>query len=210
MDSSLLMMDLIFSLKLRYPGQVFFLPGNHDSFLHELMKQGVPQGLLWEKHVVATRGETYRTELELFYRQSPLLALSPDFVACHAGPPRRPVSRQTLTDAREFPGIVHDLVWGRARTTAFPDGYTNGNVRQFRKGLQLSPELPFIVGHHPVTTDSTLWLNVGRIRQHHVVISCRRDRVGLFTRINGEMVPQTYPAEPLLNWLRQHADSVAR
>ena len=56
MESSLLIMDLIFRLKLRFPERVFFIIGNHDSFLHELMKQGVPQGLLWEKHVtVVTR-----------------------------------------------------------------------------------------------------------------------------------------------------------
>jgi len=46
MDSSLLMMDLIFNLKTRFPDNVFYIVGNHDSFLHEIMKRGVPQGLL--------------------------------------------------------------------------------------------------------------------------------------------------------------------
>jgi len=54
MESSLLIMDLIFKLKLRFPGQVHYLIGNHDSFLHEIMKQGIPQGLLWEKQVVSS------------------------------------------------------------------------------------------------------------------------------------------------------------
>lgn len=205
MESSLLIMDLIFSLKIRYPQQVFFIVGNHDSFQHELMKQGIPQGLLWKKHVIASRGEAYKEQLELFYQQSPLLVLSADFIACHAGPTRRKISRQTLVDAHQFPDIVHDMTWTRIRTKAFPGGYTASDVRQFRKGLEVSSEMPFIVGHHPFTQDDTLWLNAGRINQHHIVISARTDRVGLFTRIDGRMVPQIFPAEPLLDWLNRQA-----
>jgi len=207
MESSLLIMDLIFSLKIRYPHQVFFIVGNHDSFQHELMKQGIPQGLLWKKHVIASRGEAYREQLELFYQLSPLLVLSSDFIACHAGPTRRKISRQTLVDAHQFPDIVHDMTWTRIRTKAFPGGYTSGDVRQFRKGLEVSSEMPFIVGHHPFTQDDTLWLNAGRINQHHIVISARSDRVGIFTRIDGTMVPQIFPAEPLLDWLNRQADT---
>lgn len=205
MDSSLLIMDLIFKLKIRFPQQVFFIVGNHDSFQQELMKQGVPQGLLWKKHVIASRGETYHEQLELFYQQSPLLILSPDFIACHAGPTRRKISRQILVDAHQFPDIVHDLTWSRIRTQAFPGGYTPGDVRQFRKGLQVGNEIPFIVGHHPYTKEDTLWLNAGRIHQHHIVISARPDRVGIFTRIDGAMVPQIFPTEPLLEWLNRQA-----
>ena len=205
MDSSLLIMDLIFSLKVQYPQQVFFIVGNHDSFQQELMKQGIPQGLLWKKHVIASRGEAYKDQLELFYQQSPLLALSPDFIACHAGPARRRISRQILVEAHQFPDIVHDMTWSRIRTPAFPGGYTSSDVRQFRKGLEVSSEIPFIVGHHPYTQDDTLWLNAGRINQHHIVFSARSDRVGIFTRIDGKMVPQVFPAGPVKEWLNRQA-----
>jgi len=205
MESSLLIMDLIFRLKIKYPQHVFFIVGNHDSFQQELMKRGIPQGLLWKRHVIASRGEAYKEQLDLFYQQSPLLVLSPDFIACHAGPARRKISRQILVDAHQFPDIVHDLTWSRIRTPAFPGGYTPGDVRQFRKGLQVSSDIPFIVGHHPYTRDGTLWLNAGRINQHHIVFSARSDRVGIFTRIDGRMVPQIYPAEPLMDWLNQQA-----
>lgn len=201
MDSSLLIMDLIFRLKLRFPDNVFYIVGNHDSFLHELMKRGIPQGLLWEKHVVSSRGEEYRTELQLFYQQSPLLAISKDFIACHAAPPRRKVSRQVLVDAHQFPDIVHDMTWNRIRTAAFPAGYTRNDVRQFRKGLGVDSDMPFIVGHHPCSSEETLWLNVGQINQHHVLIGSRPDRIGAFTCIDGEMVPQVYPVEPITEWL---------
>jgi len=209
MDSSLLMMDLIFRLKLRFPDHVFFIVGNHDSFLHEIMKQGVPQGLLWEKHVVSSRGEEYKTELELFYRQSPLLVLSKDFIACHAGPARRKISRQVLVDAHQFPDIVHDMTWNRIRTTAFPAGYTRSDVRQFRKGLEVDSDTPFIVGHHPYSSDETLWLNVGQTSQHHVLISSRPGRVGIFIGIDGNMVPQIYPVEALGRWINEQPAATA-
>ena len=205
MESSLLIMDLIFRLKLQFPDNVFYIIGNHDSFFQELMKRGIPQGLLWEKHVVSSRGEEYRTELQLFYQQSPLLAISKDFIACHAGPARRKVSLQILVDAHQFPDIVHDMTWNRLRTAAFPAGYTPGDVRQFRKGLEVNSDTPFIVGHHPCSSDETLWLNVGQINQHHVLIGSRTDRVGTFTCIDGEMVPQVYPVEPLTEWLNEQA-----
>jgi predicted phosphodiesterase len=205
MESSLLMMDLIFMLKIRYPEQVFFIVGNHDSFQHELMKMGIPQGLLWKKHVIASRGETYKEQLELFYQLSPLLIITPDFIACHAGPTRRKISREIIVEAHQFPDIVHDMTWSRIRTQAFPGGYTASDVRQFRKGLEVSSEIPFIVGHHPFTQDDTLWLNAGRINQHHIVISARSDRVGIFTRIDDKIVPQIYPTEPLLDWLNRQA-----
>ena len=205
MESSLLIMDLIFRLKLRFPDNVFFIVGNHDSFLHEIMKQGIPQGLLWEKHVLSSRGEEYKADLELFYQQSPLLVLAKDFIACHAGPARKKVSRQSMVDVHQFPDIVHDLTWNRIRTTAFPAGYTRSDVRQFRKGLEIDSDTPFIVGHHPCSIDETLWLNVGQINQHHVVISSRPDRVGVFTGIDGVMVPQIYPVEALTTWLNEQA-----
>ena len=205
MDSSLLIMDLIFKLKLRFPDQVHYLIGNHDSFLHEIMKQGIPQGLLWEKQVVSSRGEAYKTELELFYQLSPLLVLAKGVIACHAGPARRKISRQILVDVHQFPDIVHDMTWNRLRTAAFPAGYTRGDVRAFRKGLEVSSETPFIVGHHPCSRDETLWLNVGHINQHHVVVSSRADYVGIFVGIDGKMVPQTYPVEALTTWLNEQA-----
>jgi len=205
MESSLLIMDLIFKLKLRFPERVFFIVGNHDSFIHELMKQGVPQGLLWEKHVIASRGEAYKMELELFYQQSPLLVLAKDFIACHAGPARRKISRQVLIDAHQFPDIVHDMTWSRIRTPGFPAGYTRSDVRQFRKGLEIDSDLPFIVGHYPCSSDGTVWLNVGQVNQHHVVVSSRPDRVGVFLCIDGKMVPHIYPVEALSAWLNEQA-----
>ena len=205
MDSSMLMMDLIFKLKLRFPEHVFYIVGNHDSFSHDIMKQGIPQGLHWDKQITECRGKQYRAELELFYRQSPLAVVSPDFIACHAGPTRKKISMDTLANIRQFPELVHDMTWNRLKTPRFPAGYTRSDVNRFRKGLEAASDIPFIVGHYPCTRDETLWLDAGKISQHHVVVSSRLDRVGVFTRIDGDMVPQIYSAEHLTDWLNDGA-----
>jgi len=203
MHSSLLMMDLIFKLKLRFPEQVFYIVGNHDSFSHDVMKHGVPQGLLWEKHVAASRGAEYKAEMELFYRQSPLVVIAEDFIACHAGPTRRKISLETLINVRQFPDIVHDIIWNRIRSPRFPAGYARGDVRRFRKGLGAESDTPLIVGHHPYSVEGTLWLNAGHIDHHHIIISARPDRIGLLTRIDGALIPEIYPTEPLMAWLNE-------
>ncbi len=205
MDSSVLIMDLIIQLILRFPAQVFCLLGNHDSFSTEVVKHGVPQGLLWRKRLQALRGEEYVEQMELFYRLAPLVAVGEGFVACHAGPPRARISREALIDVRRFPGLVHELTWTRARTPAYPAGYSPADVSRFRKSLGLAREAPFIVAHHPVDDAQTVWRNARRFQNHHVVFSARTNQIGSFVRVGDEMVPQVYPTEPLLGWINAHA-----
>lgn len=207
MDSSVLIMDLILRLKQTYPGQVFFVVGNHDSFSPDVMKGGVPQSVLWEKRVRQLRGEAYCQELALFYRQSPLLVISDDFVACHAGPPRSRVSLDTLVEARQFPDLVHQLTWNRIKTKGWPLGYRHSDVKRFRKSLGFDENMPFIVAHYPQSREGTMWLNIDQIPNHHILYSARDEQVGLFTRVGGELVPQIYPAESLLDTINARASS---
>ncbi len=210
MRSSVLMMDLIFKLKLRYPNQIYFLIGNHDGFSPELTKHGVRQCQLWENYVKAIRGDAYRIELQRFYELSPMVALSADFVACHGGPPQRKVSREKIVNISQFANLSHELVWNRIQSPACPFGYTARDVRRFRKSLGLREDIPFIVAHTPLAKDETVWRNIGRVSQHHLVFSARPDQVGVFLRIDGEMQPRAYPAEPLCNWLNQRGQDELR
>lgn len=198
MDSSVLIMDLILKLKLAFPKQVFFIMGNHDSFSPDVMKGGVPQSILWEKRLVELRGKEYCRELAIFYRHSPLLVMSEDFIACHAGPPCSSVSLETLIEARQFPELVHELTWNRIKSRGWPLGYRKGDVKRFRKSLGLDESIQFIVAHYPQTREGTLWLDVDGIPNHHILFSARNDQLALFTRVNGELTSQIYPAEPLL------------
>lgn len=205
MDSSILMMDLILKLKLRFPSQVFFIIGNHDCFSLDCMKAGVPQGLLWGKRVTELRGEEYKEALAEFYQRSPVLVRTKGFIACHAGPTHSKVSEEMLVDVRQYPGLVREITSTRAKSPASPAGYTGGDVRRFRKALGVDEEAAFVVGHFPRSADLTVWLDIEQIRNHHVVYSARKDQVGVFTRIDGYMVPQVYPAESLITWAnKQH------
>jgi len=197
MDDSVLLMDLVLALKRRFPERVFFLIGNHDSFSTEVMKGGVPQSVLWEKKLKQSRGEEYTQAMAVFYQLSPLVVLSKDFIACHAGPPNAAVSRETLIDARQFPDIVHDLTWNRIKTPNWPVGYSRSQVKRFRKSLELDESLPFIVAHYPQSADGTLWMDAGDIANHHILFSARRNRVALFTRVDDELLPQIFPVKKL-------------
>jgi hypothetical protein len=200
MDSSLFTLDLILTLKRHFPGQVFYLLGNHDGFSEAISKGGVSQGLLWRRHVLATRGEDYLSALKAFYRRLPVVATDGSFVACHAGPPRRAVDRGDLRNLRGHPDLLYKLITVRRRSPRHPAGYTAGDVRRLRRGLGLPKEAPLVVSHYPQDPDATVWLDAGDIADHHVVYSARPAHLAVLTRVDGELVPLQYRGETLSAW----------
>jgi len=198
MDSSLLMMDLIFRLKLWFPQQVFYVRGNHDCFSEDIGKDGIPQGLLWDRAIHKARGEAYKQEMDRFYRLLPYVALSADFAACHAAPPKSKVSMDLLVNIHQYPGLIVELTCNRIYRPNRPGGYTKGDVKRFRKVLKLAPDSELFVGHTPLTRQETLWLDVAGIENHHVVFSGNSPWIGVFTRVNGHMIPLRYRCERLL------------
>ena len=198
MDDSILMMDLIFRLKLRFPEHFFFIRGNHDSFSPDIAKRGVPQGVFWKRALKKARGKDYRKAMQRFYDLLPYAVSSPDFCATHAAPPRTKITREMLIDIHRHPELVKELISNRMRRTERPTGYSKGDVRRFRKALGLAPETTFLVGHTPMDDTNTYWLNIGGADNHHVLYSAGESWVGAFARIHGEMWPLKYPCEPLL------------
>ncbi len=206
MDSSILMMDLILQLKVRYPERVFYLRGNHDGFSDEIAKGGVVQGMLWKKVLTKVRGKGYRKEMERLYEHLPLLAWSAEMICCHAAPPTSRIDAASLVDIQNHPGLIKELTRNRLKTPSRPGGYTKGDVKRLRKLLEVDPATPLIVGHTPLSMDDTLWRDVGQIENHYVVYGGHPDWVGVMTRVDGYMVPLIYPVEPLQDYLNQSSD----
>ena len=204
MGSSMLLMDLIFRLKLRFPEQVFYVRGNHDSFSEDMSKDGIPQGLLWAKELADRRGTVYLKAMEEFYRRLPYVVASQDFIACHAAAPTTRVSKEMLVNIHRHPSLILELINNRLRRPNRPQGYGRSDVKHFRRALQLDKDTPFIVGHTPLDREGTLWLNVDGISNHHVLFSANPQEVGVFTRVDDLMVPLVYPVDaltPIINRL---------
>ncbi len=136
--------------------------------------------------------------MELYYDQLPDEVLSTDFLACHASPPSRRVNLEMLINATENQGLMEQLIHNRIKRPIYPGGYALRDVKRFRSGLGLEPNLPFIVSHNPLTETETLWLNAGNIENHHIVFSANLHLIGVFTRIDNGMIPLSYNTEPLL------------
>ena len=196
MEGSILIMDFIFKLKIRFPAQIFYLRGNHDSFSQEVSKAGVPQGMIWEHQLRKIRGEKYKEEFDRFYSNLPYIVRSDQFIVCHAAPPKAKVSRDLLINTYKYPGLVKELIWNRLRRPGYPAGYTKMDVVRFRKNLDVAPETPFIVAHNPLSEDVSVWLDVGNIHNHHIVFSGRTNHISLFYQIRDQIVPFIYTVEP--------------
>ncbi|MGI9382609.1 MAG: metallophosphoesterase [Methyloligellaceae bacterium] len=209
MDTSLLMLDLIFKLKIRFPDHVVCLRGNHESFEADVGKDGVPQGILFRKRVRELRGQSYADELETFFGLLPYVVKSSDFIACHGGPPRGGAALQDLIGIADHPDLAHALTWNRLKGPRAPLGYRKKDVKRFRAMLGAEKKTPLIVAHNPLSQEETVWTDAGEITNHHIVFSAHQDRLALFTRIGEHLLPLEYPAESLLAFANALELSVA-
>jgi len=197
MGDSMLLMDLIFRLKLRFPERVFYLRGNHDDFANDISKGGVPQGLLWETALHDQRGAGYRDRMQDLYDRLPYVAVSPRFVCCHAGAPTMKASHSDLIHVHDKPKLQRQLTNLRLRKPNSPEGYGASDIKRLCKRLGVSPDTPFVVGHTPLSTDDTLWLDAGGVPNHHVLFGANPDKIGILAMPKGKLLPLTYPTEPL-------------
>ena len=207
MSSTVLILDLFAMLKRRFPENVFYIRGNHESFSPNVGKGGVPQGVLLRKHLKERRGKAFVTEIENLFNSLAFVVQGNGFAACHAAPVRSTVNRFTLVNIQRYPGIQAELVWNRLRQTNRPAGYGKGSVKRFRIALDLPKHAPLIVAHTPLSTDETLWLNVGDIKGHHVVYSAHTHRAAAMTISGGTMTPLEFIPEPALEFVNSEHDA---
>ena len=203
MESSVVMLDLLLGLKARFPRSFFYLRGNHDSFHEDIAKGGVPQGVLFRKHLRDLRGKEYVKRVGDFFEALPFIARNPRFIACHAGPVGSEVPMEMLNNVHDYPGLMHELVTTRLRGPNRPAGYRKRDVRAFRRSLDVDRHTPFIVGHTPLAMGETSWSHVNDIRHHHIVHSGAPDRFSVFARVRGAMVALEYSAESFEEFLQE-------
>ncbi len=203
MESSLLMLDLVFKLKIRFPKRVFWLRGNHETLDESVGKAGVPQGLILQQKAQALRGTTYVERLAECFERLPYVIKTDDFIATHAGPPRANGSLQDLIEIRDHPQLAWQLIWNRVQLPTRPAGYTKKHVKTFRERLEVDKGTPLIVSHTPLSFDGTIWTDAGEIKNLHVVYSANRDSFAVFIRVGREMVPLVYPTEQVLAFANQ-------
>jgi len=207
MDSSVFILDLFFMLKRRFPRNVFYIHGNHESFSPDVGKGGVPQGLMLRKHLKKQRGKAYVAEIEKLFDGLAFIVQGNEFAGCHGAPVRSKVNRDTLVNIRRYPGLQYELVWNRLRRGNRPAGYAKGSVKRFRQTLDLPKHSPLIVAHTPLSPDGTLWLDIGDITGHHVVYSAHTHRVAAMVMSDGQMTPVQFIPEPALAFLNDEPDN---
>jgi predicted phosphodiesterase len=197
MESSMQIMDIIFKLKVHFPKNVFYIRGNHDSFSEEISKKGIPQGLLWAKQLIKSRGKEYKKEMNDFYEKLAYLAYSKHFITCHASPPTSAFNLNALINIRHYPKLMHQIITKRLETPSRMSGYNKGDIKKLRKCLKVNDKTSFIVGHTPMDNDHTLWEKVGGIDHHTIIYGGNPDWIGIMVQIDDKMYPLTYPVEPM-------------
>lgn len=200
-ETSILMMDLIFRLKLTFPDNVFYIRGNHDSFSPEINKNGTLQGELFEKFLQELRGDDYVSEMKTFYNRLAYVVRSSDFLCCHAGPPRGEMKRKDLINITPESSLAKELTTNRIQRPNHLGGYNKGDVKRFRNNLKTPPKTAFFVGHTPMDPFGSYWLNAGTIKNHHVIYSAHDDGPSIFIRTNDNFMPISFPAEPLTEFI---------
>jgi hypothetical protein len=123
--------------------------------------------------------------------------MSTDYVACHAAPIRTRFDKDMLINIFENQGLIRELTRNRLRRRSFPAGYHKADVYNFKKELGVSEDTQFLVSHSPLNRTDPLWREAGKIPDHHIVFSANIPWVGVFSRINGHIVPLSYHREPV-------------
>ncbi|UHD18067.1 metallophosphoesterase family protein [Thiocapsa bogorovii] len=199
MDSSILMMDLIFRLKLRFPERVFYLRGHHDSFSEAISCAGLPQGSLWEDALHQTRGPAYRDAMRRFYARLPLVAVTSRYLAAHAAPPITAEGWQTLVDIDRNPELADRLVRVPHPSEDDPSGtYGRRELSRMFRRLGLAESAVCVLGGHPAASAGHRTRDTEDPEHLRRVFSADPHWVGTLTRSHKRLLPLRYPAEPLL------------
>ncbi len=193
MDSSLAVMEEIFSIILKYKEDVIYIRGNHDTFDARLSKSGIQQGLEFKNYLLEHRGEKYIDAMQRFFDSLPYFIIGNGWVITHAGPIRGGATREELINIADNEDYRFQLMWNRLhefRGTPSLKEYGENDIRKMLKRLNLPEDTPFIVGHNPMwnTGNRTgIWRDIIGIK-NHIIIYCSIGSRAPYLKIkNGEI-----------------------
>lgn len=193
MSTSIVIFDELLALFARYPGRVYYIRGNHDTFDERLRKSGIAQGEEFRKALLAAKGEEFVEETGRFFESLPYFVIGKGFVVTHAGPIRGGCTREELVNIKDHPEMEMQLVWNRVNEfhgNPSPKEYGEKDIRMMLDFIDMPPDTPFIVGHNPLWNDggtTGVWLDVIGIKNHHIVYSGAGSRAPYITFVDGEM-----------------------
>ena len=177
MDTSVEIMDVMLHLIERYPKNVVYILGNHDTFSENLSKLGIQQGLEFKRVILEKRGQSYVELMQKFFEALPVFVKHPSFLATHAGPPRGGINREELINIDHFQNLKWQLIWNRineTRSTPSMKEYGNEDLVQVRQDLGCPPDIPILVGHNPMWKwggDDSVWINPAGTKNHVILYS---------------------------------------
>jgi len=194
MQSSLDIIEYIFELLIKFPKNVIYIRGNHDTFDERVRKKGIAQGLEMKKHILKNRGDGYFKEIEKFFESLPMFIIGDGYVITHAGPVRGGIDRDGLINIKESNDKYMQLMWNRIHEfRGTPNGkeYGNEDIQKTFEKLNLPQDTHFIVGHNPLwnTGNKTgVWMDVLEVKNHHIIYSGTGSKAPYFVIKNKEVV----------------------
>lgn len=203
MEGSIEILDALFHLIVDYPGKVYYIRGNHDTFDPRLRKSGIAQGVEFRAALLKAKGPEFAALVERFFESLPVFIIGDGFVITHAGPPHGGLVREEIIDIRRYPEKYHQLLWNRVNEfhgTPSPKEYGEQEIRLVLKLLGLPEFTHFIVGHNPLWNDGNklgVWMNVIGIKNYHIIESGYGSRAPYFTFRGEELIVKlALPDEP--------------
>jgi predicted phosphodiesterase len=190
MRSSIETLDIVLHLLERYPKNIMYLLGNHDTFSDNLSKLGIQQGVEFHRAIVEKHGSKYAELLQQFFDALPVFVKHRDFLAVHAGPPRGGATREELVNIDHFTNLKWQMIWNRlneTRSTPSLKEYGNEDLADLRKLLNCPPEIPVVVGHNPMWKwggDDSIWMNPAGTK-NHVILYANLPRKCPYLSFNG-------------------------
>lgn len=177
MSSSIKIMEVTLHLLERYPNNIVYILGNHETMSDQIAKHGIQQGLEYRNALIEHYGHEYAELMQEFFDSLPVFVKHPYFLATHAGPPRGGITRDELINIDHFPNLKHQLVWNRInelRSTPSMKEYGVEDLEEMRRLLGCPEDIPIIVGHNPMWKwggDDSIWINPVGAKNHIILYS---------------------------------------